>query len=302
MTIRPLFIAALLATAPALAATPIDQTRPLAPTGQVSVDNLKGRIVVRGWDRPEVKLTGSLGEGVEKLEITGDANDLRIVVRYPKRGGGWFGWGGNDGGAEPTQLELRVPRGASLSVDSVSADVEVSEVAGRKLSVDSVSGDVRARAVKPGEASFDSVSGDLDLEVDSRNVRVDSISGDIVLKGRLTGQISLETVSGDALVVAGMVDRLALSTVSGDGQLTAGMTASASILADSVSGDLTLDLPADTSARLRVETFSGGISSPVGKVRTEEYGPGKHLDARLGEGGGDIRLESFSGDVRIRLN
>jgi len=50
-----------------------------------------------------------------------------------------------------------------------------------------------------------------------------------------------------------------------------------------------------------VETFSGGISSPVGKVQTEEYGPGKRLEARLGAGGGEIRLESFSGDVRVEI-
>lgn len=301
MTPRLICVAALLAAAPAFAATPIDQSRPLSPTGQVSVDNLKGRIVVRGWNRAEVKITGSLGEGVEKLEVTGSADSLSIVVRYPKRGGGWFGWGSSDGGAEPTTLEVMVPTGAAVSVDSVSADVEVSGVSGRRLSVDSVSGDVSTRAVRPGEASFDTVSGDIDLEIDTGNVSVDSVSGDILLKGRITGQVSLETVSGDATLLAGSIDRLSLSTVSGDGQMTTGLRAAGSITADSVSGGLTLELPADTSARLRIETFSGDISSPVGKVQTEEYGPGKHLDARLGAGAGDIRLESFSGNVRVRI-
>ena len=35
---------------PVHAATPIDQTRPLDANGRVEVDNLKGRVEVRGWD------------------------------------------------------------------------------------------------------------------------------------------------------------------------------------------------------------------------------------------------------------
>ena len=61
---------------PALAATPIDQTRPLDPRGRVEIDNLKGRVEVRAWDRPEVKITGSLGAGVEKLSVEGDRGAL----------------------------------------------------------------------------------------------------------------------------------------------------------------------------------------------------------------------------------
>lgn len=295
---RVLCLAAVLASAPVLADTPISQTRPLAATGQVSIDNLKGRIQVRTWARAEVRITGTLGEGVEKLVVEGSADKLHIEARYPKRGGGWFGWGG-DGGARPTVLEVMLPAGASVSVDSVSADVDVAGVAGRRLAVDSVSGDVLVRTSRPGEASFDTVSGDLDLELDSRNVGVDSVSGDILLKGRIGGRVSLDTVSGDATLVAGALDSLSLSTVSGDGRLEAGLATAGSISADSVSGGLSLVLPADTSARLRIETFSGGISSPVGKVVTEQYGPGKHLDARLGSGSGEIQLESFSGNVRV---
>lgn len=292
-------LAALLAAAPAFAATPINQTRPLDPDGQVSIDNLKGRIVVRTWDRSEVRITGSLGEGVEKLLVEGDERDLSIEVRYPKSGGGWFGWGGGDGNSEPSVIEVSLPAGASVSVDSVSADMDIAGVGGQRLSADSVSGDVLVRSTRVAEASFDSVSGDIDAELDSQNLLVDSVSGDILLKGRIGGRVSLDTVSGDATLVAERLDRLSLSTVSGDGRLSAGLAADGGILADSVSGNLDLILPRDTSARLRIETFSGGISSPVGQVQTEEYGPGKHLEAKMGAGSGNIRLESFSGNVRV---
>lgn len=298
---RLICLAALVAAAPAFAATPIEQTRPLDADGQVSIDNLKGRIVVRTWDRPEVRITGSLGDGVEKLLIDGDKRDLRIEVRYPQNNGGWFNWGSGGDKAEPSVIEVSVPAGASVSLDSVSADIDVAGVGGRRLSADSVSGDVLVRSTRVAEANFDNVSGDIDAELDSQSLTVDSVSGDIHLKGRISGRVSLDTVSGDATLEALAVERLTLSTVSGDGTLSAGLAAAGSITADSVSGNVNLVLPADTSARLRIETFSGNISSPVGQVQTEEYGPGKHLDAKMGSGSGQIRLESFSGNVRVSV-
>jgi DUF4097 and DUF4098 domain-containing protein YvlB len=290
-----------MASAPAFAATPVNQVHPLAADGTVSIENTKGRIVVRTWDRAEVGITGSLGAGVEKLLVEGSASDLRIEVRYPSSGGGWFGWGGNSGRGEPSTLEISVPARAGVSVDSVSASVAVSGVAGRRLSVDTVSGDVLVRAARPGEASIDSVSGDVDLEIETASLAVDSVSGDIRVKGRVTGVVAIDTVSGDADLAAGRLDRLTVNSVSGDSRLRAALADAGSISGDSVSGGLSLSLPPDTSARLRVETFSGGISSPVGRVETEQYGPGKRLQARLGSGGGDIRLESFSGDVRVQF-
>lgn len=301
MVPRLICLAAFLAAAPAFADTPVNQTRPLAADGQVSIDNLKGRIVVRAWDRPEVRITGSLGEGVEKLLVEGDQRDLRIEVQYPENRGGWLNWGGGDD-AQPSVIEVSVPAGASVSAESVSADIDVSGVGGRRLSAESVSGDILVRGATAAEANFDNVSGDIDAELDaSQNLTVDSVSGDILLKGRIGGRISLDTVSGDATLEAATIERLNMSTVSGDGHLDAGLAPAGSITADSVSGNLNVVLPRDTSARLRIETFSGGITSPVGQVQTEEYGPGKHLDAKMGSGSGQIRLESFSGNVRVSV-
>ena len=290
-----------LASLPALAATPINEVRPLSATGNVSVDNVKGRIVVRTWNRPEVGITGSLGEGVEKLLVEGTADDLRIEVRYPSSGGGWFGWGGSQGQGGASTLEVSLPVGAGVKVDSVSADVDIAGVAGRTLSVDTVSGNVVLRSARPEEASIDSVSGDLDLDLQTENISVDSVSGDIRVRGNVSGEVDIETVSGDAELALGRVSRLSISSVSGDSRVKATLAPGGCISTESVSGDLTLSLTGNASAQQRVETFNSEISSPVGKVNVDQYGPGKSLETRLGAGAGDIRLESFSGDVRIDL-
>lgn len=296
MIIRTSVLAlSLLLALPALAATPIDETRPLAADGSLRIENLKGDVVVRTWDRAQVHVTGSLGEGVEKLEIGPGGDRLEIEVKYPRNGGGWFG--GNK--SEPSRIEVRMPAGASLMVDVVSADVDVQGLAGSRLGVDSVSGQVRVRASQASEARFDLVSGDLDAELDSPEISVDTVSGDVRLNVRGGGELGVDTVSGDARLRFDQVSRVVMDSVSGDLGLQTALAPSGRISADTVSGSVDLGLPADSSARLSVETFSGSISSPVGTVRKEKYGPGATLEARLGGGDGEVKLATFSGGVRV---
>lgn len=294
--LAPLALA--IAALPAFAGTPINQTRPLAADGSVSIENIKGRIVVRTWAQPQVRITGTLGKGAEKLEIDGDGRDLSIEVKYPDRRNGW-GWNRNE--MEPTILEITVPQKASLDIESVSAEVDVQQIAGRKLDVSSVSGNIVVTASSPGEASFENVSGNTTLRITTDNVSAESVSGDINMQGGLSGRVSMETVSGNASLIAKTLSKLQFSSVSGDADVQAALATNGVVTGETVSGTLRLSLPKTTSAQLSIETFSGDINSPVGRVDREEYGPGKSLDARLGQGQGKIRLESFSGDVDLEL-
>ncbi len=286
----------LVAAGSALAATPINQTRPLNADGQVSVDNVKGRIVVRTWAQPQVKITGSLGAGVEKLIVEGDGRSLRIEAKYPERHG-WKLWAnGND--AEPSIIEVTVPQRASLDLNAVSADIDVQQTTGRKLAAESVSGEIRVTASSPGEARIETVSGNAYLRITTAKASAETVSGDIDLQGGLTGDVSLETVSGDMRLVANRIDSLRVDSVSGDATLQLDLTPTGSVKTDSVSGNVSLMLPRAVSARLHVETFSGDIRSDVGTVQKQD-GPGRTLDVRLEEGQADIHLETFSGDVTV---
>ena len=302
MSIRTCGVLAMLAIAPAFAATPINETRPLNADGLVSIENIKGKIVVRTWSKPQVQVTGSLGKGVEKLEISGDARSLDIRVRYPNSRGGWNLWGRDDSRTEPTDLQIMMPNHASLDVGAVSADVDVQQMAGRKLDVASVSGNVIVTASSPGEASFENVSGDTTLRITTPKVEVSSVSGDVKLSGGLTGDVEIESVSGNIDLGAKMLDRLEVASVSGDAILRTGLRPAGTIKAETLSGELQLNLPRNTGARVHVETFSGDIrgSSDLNVIH-EEHGPGQKLDTRFGDGRGTIELESFSGDVRINF-
>jgi len=290
-------LSAALASPALLAATPIDQTRPLDARGRIEVDNLKGRIQVRAWDRNEVRITGSLGDGVEKLEVEGGGSHLAVRVRYPKQVGAW-----RADRTEPTTLLLQVPLQASLELESVSADIDVEGVAPPSLSVDTVSGEVVVAAA-PRSAEIESVSGDQRLTLNARETRVESVSGDIVLRGRLEGEVHGETVSGRLTIDSrgSAVRSVSTSTVSGDTTVNVALAEGGEVSSETVSGDILLQLPKTLSAQLSAETFSGTLSAPGAKVHREEFGPGATLDHRYGNGAGEIRLETFSGDARLQL-
>jgi len=280
----------------ASAGTPIEQTRPLSADGRVRIENVKGSVQVRTWDRAQVHVGGALGDGVKQLLVQGGDRSVRIKVEYPE-GSGWFG----KGRAEPSELIVTVPVGAELEVDVVSADVDVAGVAGRRLAIDSVSGRVNAQG-KPAQAELESVSGDIEATLESRELKVSSVSGALRVSNAAGGEIALETVSGDIHLDAGIVKRLGIESVSGsaEAQLQA-LAPEGRIKGETLSGRLTLSLPAATSASLRISTFSGAIRSGVGEVQREKYGPGASLEAHMGEGNGTIELESFSGAVRLDL-
>jgi DUF4097 and DUF4098 domain-containing protein YvlB len=280
------------AVLPATAATPINQTRPLDPRGRVEVDNVKGRVDVVAWNRPEVQLSGSLGDGVEKLSIEGDSKVLRIKVQYPARGRN----------AEPSRLLLQVPLQADLEVDTVSADISVSGVAPRELELQSVSGGITANGA-PGRGKISTVSGDIQLAMNTARLRVETVSGKLVTQGRLNGEISLESVSGDMRLntLGERVRKLSANTVSGDMVLELALAEDGEIRMESVSGDLRLRLPADLSAQVSGESFSGDLNAPGAKIRKEEFGPGSSFRVRYGAGKGDIRMQTFSGDARLTL-
>lgn len=287
-----------LAAPAAWAATPINETRPLDARGHVEIENVKGRIQVRVWDKPQVGITGSLGNGVEKLVIEDEGDRLVVRVQYPRRNGNW-----NGDRSEPTTLLLNVPRLASLDIEAVSADVDVSGTAGKELDIESVSGSVVAIGA-PGEADIESVSGDLQLTLNSADVSASTVSGDVNLKGRLGGEVNVETVSGNIDVDSRdqRLRELSSNSVSGDAHIRGNLADGGKLSAESVSGDITIAMPRSLSAHVVGESFSGSLNAPGARINKTKYGPGSDFDHRYGSGSAEIRIETFSGDAELILN
>ena len=155
----------------------------------------------------------------------------------------------------------------------------------------------------PKQAAIESVSGDLRVTVNSPDVHVETVSGDVTLRGKLDGEAHAESVSGDIIIDSNglSLHRVATATVSGDANVRVGLANGGSIKSESVSGEINLVLPKSLSARVTGESFSGDLNAPGAEIHKPKYGPGSSFEHRYGSGSGDIRIESFSGDVDLRL-
>lgn len=293
MTIQTPFKALLalvcLAAAGSLQAdTEISETRALAPDGRVTVENVSGQIEVQGWDRDQVEISGTLGDSVEELEISGSEQSLRVIVHNRQSRGR---------GPDDTDLVLRIPAGASLTAVAVSADVEVEGLDGGEMNVSSVSGDVTVSA-SATRVDLASVSGDVDFRGRTGRLQAENVSGDLVLEGA-DGEIEVSTVSGDLRLEAGRVDRGRFESVSGDLELSLEVADGGRLTLESMSGDAVLRLPAGQQAEFEAQTFSGAIDADFGAIERPRHGPGARLSHRAGSNGASIRLNSFSGDIEI---
>jgi DUF4097 and DUF4098 domain-containing protein YvlB len=272
------------------------QTWSVAGDARVEIDNVRGMVVVSGWDQNQVQLSGSLGHG-SRLEVSGDAQHLALRVK-----GDSERWFGNHGPASDTTLTLKVPRAAALKVGVVSADASVDGVSGKALEVSAVSGKLTLTSDAP-QVDINSVSGDVLFGANhaSKDARVhlQTVSGDITAHG-LGGRVKLETVSGDISLDGGDMQELETGTVSGDAKLQVTPTAHARFALESMSGDIRLHLPSTLSAHLQAQTFSGDIGTDFGAVNDKEFGGGSNLDVHLGDGDASIKADTFSGEIELR--
>lgn len=266
----------------------VDETRDLAADGHVQVENLAGSVEVSVWDKAKIEIRGELGDDVEKFEISATDNGIQIRVRNERNG--------RD--IDDTDLYLRVPLAASIEIETVSADIDVSGSVGESIVLTTVSGDVEAEA-SPGWFEIQSVSGDIEVEGSAARSSAETVSGDITLDG-LHGEIEIKTVSGDVSLTAEAVDRGRFESVSGDVTLELAVSDSGRLVSESMSGDLVLRLPSTQQSEFVVQTYSGDIRSDFGKSMKISKGPGSVLQYREGNNGALIRLESFSGDIHIR--
>ena len=278
--------AALLSVTSAWAETPIDQRHALSADGQLHVSNVSGTINVSNWSRDEVEITGMLGDGVDKLDVSGDKSRLEVLVRNPNKR--------RDVGE--TVLRIKVPTNARLQLDGVSSDIFVTGVKG-DVAATTVSGDVRLK-LDASRVEVRTVSGDVDVQSPSKDSKLNTVSGDISAKG-LSGKLALETVSGDADVAgsAPFTD-LKLKSISGDLNIEGEFTSDARVSGETLSGDLRLRVPAPVSAAMTVNTFSGSFNNRISSAVATSGSKGKR-EIKLGDGKARIDLSSFSGDVTI---
>lgn len=289
--VRTWMALALLAAGPAaLAGTPINERQPADPAGQIEISNTAGSVVVTGWPRNEVEVTGTLGDGVEQLEFVQSGKLTRVKVILPNR----------SSRVESTSLVVKVPAASSLFVNTVSADVRSQGVRGVQR-LQSVSGNIQAEAAAE-DLECKTVSGNVVVNGTGQKglLTVTTVSGNATVT-RVAGEVNGNTVSGNFAISTGDTSRSRLRSTSGDLGLKGRLDPDARIDFESISGDVRLDLAPPVGAEFEVTSFNGEIRNCFGPkpTRTSEYAPGTELRFKEGQGTARVRIKTLNGDIGI---
>jgi hypothetical protein len=271
----------------------IDTVLPFSSNGTVDLSLVSGAMKVSTWDRNQVRVVAST-TGAPSLQL--DASSSHLTLEQT-RSGSRHGRGDDIGTAT---YDVTVPSGTRASLSAVSGSINAAGLRGA-VDASNVSGSVDLRDLG-SSLNVEGVSGRITVANVASDAHVENVSGRVSLSG-VGGSVTAETVSGGITVAGVRGDRVHVTTVSGDIDFVGSVTSSGRYEFETHSGDAKLKLASNTQATVSVETFSGSVSNDFpGAVRRKNSDPdddSTNFDFIINRGGGRVRVETFSGSVRI---
>jgi DUF4097 and DUF4098 domain-containing protein YvlB len=272
----------------------------------VSACTLSGSFTVRGWDRREVRVRSDGGD-IELTRIdqskSEQATELKVTSktrRSPARNSCLM-FGG---------IEMDVPRGASIKLQTTSGDISVTDVA--RAHVVTTSGSINLTKMR-AETNATVIGGDITVRESTGLFNLHATGGSIDARHlaplAASDTVSASTVSGEVTLNDVRHQRVNVNAVSGDVTYSGELPRNASYSFQNLSGAVHLLLPANSSFRLLASVGeSAKISSDFDLKNTANQTtipPSNRYESRrviatVGTGEATIHLSLLSGSLHIR--
>lgn len=199
-------------------------------------------------------------------------------------------------GVISSDLEIALPMQLleSVSVSGVS-DFDAGELTCRSLSIKTVSGDIEVKRLNAQTLSIESISGDIEIggNIDSADINVKS--GDIKLRDVSAGSLTVEQISG-ALTFSGSLRTLSARSKSGDTNINT-RTLPEALSIESISGDVRLALPENDGFSIQYRQTSGDFKTEFDMLAPLNSRSG--TASYKGEPQPLYTISLVSGDIRI---
>jgi DUF4097 and DUF4098 domain-containing protein YvlB len=135
-------------------------------------------------------------------------------------------------------------------------------------------------------------------------LRVSSLSGDVTIRSAKARSVDADSTSGEVRLIDIVSDRVTAKAMSGDVSFAGTLAKGGRYQFHSQSGDVRLTLGADSGFELDASTFNGSVRSdfPLTLGAGEPVGgksPLKSVRGVFGNGGAQLTIRAFSGDVTI---
>lgn len=286
-----------LAAAPAGAQVRIDKNRPARPDGIISIENTFGSIKIVGWDRNEITVKGVLAAGAEGLDMSSDDESAWIEVETPES---WL-YESDDDSEYQSHLEITVPAGSSVEVESLNASVTIENVNG-EIEVESVNGSI-AISGNPVSVEAETMTGFVEVHAQAADVEAGTVSGSVILTG-VARTVDVESVSGAVQISGRALREVEVETTTGDVSFSGSLArGEGSLEVETFSGHVDLLLPRETEARFHLVTFSGQIENDIGpRPRPDgRFNPFQEVRFTTGLMDYEASVSTYSGNIRLRV-
>jgi DUF4097 and DUF4098 domain-containing protein YvlB len=272
-----------------------EKTVPASDKSTVEVKFINaGLIKVVGWDKNEVKVETDKGSG---LAVRADGDRIRIGgrVRAATKDPVDQAHAAVDGlfGGDMT---IHLPKAASFVAKVVNGSCSIQGVAG-KVRVSLVNGDVETASCE-GPLELRTVSGSVKARTVRSTLSLKSVSGSLSAEDVSGPEVSAKTISGNLRLRNFNVRRVRASSHSGEVELQGQLPADGSLAAKSFSGNVTVLLPAGANFEVNARSRSGQIEVKF-PLKNEEKAEGR-VSGKAGEGGPEVRLSTFSGNLTLK--
>lgn len=240
-----------------------------------SLDTVSGRATIRCSDVRGIRVHArkyGRPEAVQNthIEFSLEGDLLTVHTRGKRRGiGVWKSVCAVD-------FDIWVPRGCRLSVNTVSAAVDIQGVG--------------------ATAAVTTVSGSIGIDSASDVTSITTVSGDVTGRS-LEGKLQLMSVSASSAIWDSRLSDFDVESVSGSVELETELFPTGRFRVKTVSGEISLHIPDGTGITVHVGSISGRINSAL-QTSLEAAGFGR-WQGKINGGGAELRLESVSGNVTI---
>jgi DUF4097 and DUF4098 domain-containing protein YvlB len=266
----------------------LDTTVRLNLGGTVDLSLVAGKITVRGWEMPGVKVVASTQTGSLRFDAT--PNRVRLRVEHE---------GDAASSRGDASYDVSVPRGTRLRLQAGSGTVVVSGTQG-EVSATSVGGAINVSGARR-QVALESVSGRLIASQISGDLRAQNVSGSIRAEN-VSGRIEAWAVNGSIRLIGGRSNDIRAETVGGD-ILYAGPAATGGTYDfETHSGAIRATIPRSPGAKVRVETGTGIVQTdfPIAARAAAGGRKGRRAEFTIGVGLATVTARTFSGRISVK--
>lgn len=284
--------------------TPAEKSIAVDSKVNVSLCVTAGNVNINGWDRDEIRAFVENGSNVgfavrNASRQTGSPNWVMVLGFDPSRNKAV----GMDECLSGEQIELDVPRGATVNIKSRESEISIEAV--NRVRVENISGDIRLNGIAQG-VEAKTYEGDVTVENSGGAVTLTSTTGNILAfevdSGDIGDIFTARTSSGAVTLQRVGYKQIEAGSNSGSVRFVGAFSGGGQYNFKTTNGTILLDIPADTSSKVTATYGSGAFQTeiPLQDEKRTTGSPVQKLTGLFGAGDSTVNLTTFSGAIRIK--